>query len=906
MQRAVQATNQHKKLTYLVLGFLLLAVTTMIFSKPVAADLTAPDGTPYYYISKDIAANGDDYPATAISFYWKSSEGKAKIIYKGIKCNDGGYNNKGNPGPKVTITALDSQGATTGSPIGGTPKSLGDKCDNGENTNFYIDISSLPVDPRTGLKGVQVKVEATNKGRAWFELMSDAADSKNGYAEADYFGAQGNIKVSFSKDTKAVDPGNDYDFNMQFGNVCNETPSPGLITFYDMDSGGGSKYQDGKVRFRIGRVTGTGTVTWLDNDLKIFSIPSDGKVSRVNSGDDNYFQINAGSGTEGKIWVNMQSDTRYIVKLYGVSYRNDVAVSVPTDEIYGKASCRGWNISGSTAVSSIIANPGQQVTFTHYVKDDGPANTDKDIYADTAIKTSPGAPVAEGMRAFSSTNIGSLTPGDANKKTPFTNMIKIPDNATPGQQYCEQVGYLPKSNVDSGRGVGEWACVTVGSSYALTPHVETPKDAVSRGDTVTFTPNITKDRPYDSNATNWKFCRLVVLPGSAVPAAGSLCSNPGATVVESKDNYVFKGSGPFAVGDSANHTYTVPDSTSYGSRICYALLVDSSTQDPGNPAEAVRCVTVAKYPTVHILGGDVKVGDSTFAALVNQNASIQTGSFNVSGRSYGSWAEYGLFAPASGKIISSSGGMLSGTNGADAATVNPVSQNGLTFANVTTYGYWAPAGLLTMPTAIASAASANSSVATTQVDVGANVSAASGEVRAWNITAPGGTVNVRGTLPAGSGSVILLYNGTVNINGDIRLGDSTVRSLGNNSQVIIVARNITIDPSVSNVDAWLIATPSTSVSNDGRISTCGAIQTDAYYTGLTLGGECDTTPLRITGTVVARELQLRRSFAGSGAGSNAMAAETINLRPDAYMWGNTNGGSVNIETSFVKELPPRL
>lgn len=449
-----------------------------------------------------------------------------------------------------------------------------------------------------------------------------------------------------------------------------------------------------------------------------------------------------------------------------------------------------------------------------------------------------------------------------------------------------------------------WAPVSGG--YVLVPHVDTPSDAVKQGDTVTFTPGVTKDNNTNSNTTNWKFCRLIVAPNATVPAAGSVCSDAKATVVESNNAYVFNGAGPFTIGDPANHVYTVPVDTPYGSQICYALLVDSSTQDPGNPAEAVRCVTVAKYPTVHILGGDVKVGDSTFAALVNQNASIQTGSFNVSGRAYGSWAEYGLFAPASGKIISSSGGMLSGANGADAATVNPVSQNGLTFANVTTYGYWAPAGLLTMPTAIASAASANSSVATTQVDVGANVSAASGEVRAWNITASGGAVNVRGTLPAGSGSVILLYNGTVNINGDIRLGDSTVRSLGNNSQIIIVARNITIDPSVSNVDAWLIATPSTSVSNDGRISTCGAIQTDAYYTGLTLGGECDTTPLRITGTVVARELQLRRSFAGSGAGSNAMAAETINLRPDAYMWGNTNGGSVNIETSFVKELPPRL
>lgn len=447
---------------------------------------------------------------------------------------------------------------------------------------------------------------------------------------------------------------------------------------------------------------------------------------------------------------------------------------------------------------------------------------------------------------------------------------------------------------------------SVSGGYVLVPHVETPSDAVKQGDTVTFTPGVTKDNNTNSNTTSWKFCRLIVAPNETVPAAGSVCSSAKATVVESNNTYVFNGAGPFTIGNPANHAYTVPANTPYGAQICYALLVDSSTQEPSHPAEAVKCVTVAKYPSVHILGGDVKVGDSTFAALVNQNASIQTGSFNVGGRSYGSWAEYGLFAPANGKIISSSGGMLSGANGADAATVNSVSQNGLTFANVTTYGYWAPAGLLTMPTAIASAASANSGVATTQVDVGTNVSAASGEVRAWNITAPGGTVNVRGTLPAGSGSVILLYNGTVNINGDIRLGDSTVRSLGNNSQIIIVARNITIDPSVSNVDAWLIATPSTSVSNDGRISTCGAIQTDAYYTGLTLGGECDTTPLRITGTVVARELQLRRSFAGSGAGSNAMAAETINLRPDAYMWGNTNGGSVNIETSFVKELPPRL
>lgn len=441
--------------------------------------------------------------------------------------------------------------------------------------------------------------------------------------------------------------------------------------------------------------------------------------------------------------------------------------------------------------------------------------------------------------------------------------------------------------------------------YVLTPHVDAPVDQVKQGESVTFTPSVTKSNSNPSNSTVWKFCQLIVAVGASVPAAGSVCSSPGATIVESNNNYTFNGSGPFAIGNQAKHTYTVPASAQYGSQICYALLVDSSTQQAGHPAESVKCVVVVKSPSVHILGGDVKVGDSVFTNLVNQNASIKTGSFNVNGKTYGSWAEYGLFAPANGVITSSSGGVLSGTAGVDSASVNAVTQNRLTFANTNTYGYWAPAGLLSMPSAIVGVASAQSSLATTDVRIGDNVTALNGEVRAWNIIASGGTVNLQGTLPVGSGSVILAYDGTVNINGDIRLGDSTVRSLGSNVQIIIVARNITIDPSVSNVDAWLIATPSTAVSTDGRISTCGAIQTDAYYTGLKIGGECDKTQLRITGTVIARELQLRRTFAESG-NNNAAAAETINLRPDAYMWGNTNGGSTNIETSFVKELPPRL
>ena len=258
---------------------------------------------------------------------------------------------------------------------------------------------------------------------------------------------------------------------------------------------------------------------------------------------------------------------------------------------------------------------------------------------------------------------------------------------------------------------------------------------------------------------------------------------------------------------------------------------------------------------------------------------------------YGSWGEYGIIA--NGKADSASGaGLSSSFNGRSG--VNPRDYNKLTFANTPKFGNFSSTSSVpdnfTLP-----------SVGGTRGNISGNVdvnSLASGEYNAGNVTLTGSKLSV-------GKSIVIKSSGVVRISGDLLYTDTNdVRQL---PQLIIYAKNIIIEPSVGEVNAWLIT------QKDGYVSTCGVVISDVAW----LSGVSDVScgkQLKINGPIKTGRLFLRRTYGGKHASSAkndpnmhpGTPAEIINLRADTYIWAYNNYRNTGaISTMNVRELPPR-
>ena len=259
---------------------------------------------------------------------------------------------------------------------------------------------------------------------------------------------------------------------------------------------------------------------------------------------------------------------------------------------------------------------------------------------------------------------------------------------------------------------------------------------------------------------------------------------------------------------------------------------------------------------------------------------------------YGSWGEYGIIA--NGKADSASGaGLSSSFNGRSGVT--PRDYNKLTFANIPKYGNFSSTSSVpdnfTLP-----------SVGGTRGNISGNVdvnSLASGEYNAGNVTL---TVS---KLSVGK-SIVIKSSGVVRISGDLLYTDTNdVRQL---PQLIIYAKNIIIDPSVGEVNAWLIT------QKDGYVSTCGVVISARDWLNGVSESSCGKQQLKINGPIKTGRLFLRRTYGGKHASSAkndpnmhpGTPAEIVNLRADTYIWAYNNYRNTGaISTMNVRELPPR-
>ena len=258
---------------------------------------------------------------------------------------------------------------------------------------------------------------------------------------------------------------------------------------------------------------------------------------------------------------------------------------------------------------------------------------------------------------------------------------------------------------------------------------------------------------------------------------------------------------------------------------------------------------------------------------------------------YGSWGEYGIIA--NGKADSASGaGLSSSFNGRSGVT--PRDYNKLTFANIPKYGNFSSTSSVPDNFTLPSVRGARGNISG-NVDVN---SLASGEYNAGNVTLTGSKLSV-------GKSIVIRSSGVVRISGDLLYTDTNdVRQL---PQLIIYAKNIIIEPSVGEVNAWLIT------QKDGYVSTCGVVISDVAW----LSGVSDVScgkQLKINGPIKTGRLFLRRTYGGKHASSAkndpnmhpGTPAEIINLRADTYIWAYNNYRNTGaISTMNVRELPPR-
>ena len=634
----------------------------------------------------------------------------------------------------------------------------------------------------------------------------------------------------------------------------------------------------------------------------------------------------------------------------------------PVGDLPGLPVAMSWTVTPKSTVSATEVFPGETVDFKHYVKNNGPDTASGVRYA---VQQRVDGTVS-GYKAMT----GPIAAMASGSEPNVTNDTYTPTQADVGKVYCRRTNAEPSAYGGSSTVNGAWACVTVKSNYDLFPQTPQPggtPEPLMVGDTRVSTDikgyvwnnGATADRdiPYEIHQfvvtgaskpvfDNTKFPLSTAVGATTVIYAEGSHNNGAACSSWMSSNFpmITCNAAPLATGTSmfpGGQSPALPgfkdinaDDYKPGDWICQFLSVGLYRYNINDP-QAHRigvpmCMVIAKQPALQVWGSDMRVGNGILSK--NDDASVITSTFASGGATFGSWAEYGIFAPRNatntlGKIDSVSGGAISGTAG---LTTPPSASHlsKLSFANINSpYGRWAPAQLVASikqavqvqayPVLDAPGASINvwtDSLTSKGKLTVAKLSHTDGSGNPAKVSIRG--VNAGGTklsLPDG-GSLLMYSDESVSIDSDIILTEQTITELGQASQVIVIAKNIIISSAVKQLDAWLVAIPAAD-GTGGTITTCDSIADTGsglyYFNGLRLGDDCEDNQLRINGAVIAKELQLRRSFGADKIAGVSQPAEIINLRPDAYMWGMlptstpANAG-LPIRTMITTELPPRF
>lgn len=636
----------------------------------------------------------------------------------------------------------------------------------------------------------------------------------------------------------------------------------------------------------------------------------------------------------------------------------------PIGDTDGLPKSSSWDASGTSTVTNqtnpsadvdarnTSATIGDTVKFTHRITNIGDASVD-DLEWTTRRYKNDGSSVTV---TTGSVDLG--TSAKSKSKIVSTELVTLDSSMglELGDEFCRFVRFKDKQGSDSLER-SPAACVRVSSNYDLYPKVTIPSNVLFPGTEQEVTQNVINNNSFAPERDSpYAVQEYVIKAGSPKPTDPNVANVFNITkTVRSEVVHYAEAAGVITAGtptacdwlrtkagfngisvgcklltngnrnfNSIDNLITDPpiiaDDYNVGDVVCRIVSLGyfkyDTTDTTARRVSKPICVTIAKSPHVQVWGHDVRVGDSIYGAGQvngpNDDASIYTKLVMGGSANYGSWAEYGIFAPTNGVIRSVSGGAIA------SAPAKPLS-----FANTTTpdSGQWSPArtiaSIIDVLPDIPVGHTANGTI---NLNQDLNGSLVDGEW--YRVKNSGNNVTIKdppgGGYDTSRGTMVIdmtegAGNKTVTIDSDIILSrpdDVAYSKLGNAVQIVIVVKgNIIINSNVSRIDAWLVALPRSDNSNDGIISTCDEITTP-YYKDLVVSGSCNQNQLVINGAVMAKQIQLRRTH-GSEKSDYGKPAEIINLRPDAYMWGRgttgiTDGTGYPIRTIKTRELPPRF
>ena len=494
----------------------------------------------------------------------------------------------------------------------------------------------------------------------------------------------------------------------------------------------------------------------------------------------------------------------------------------------------------------------------------------------------------------------------ATSKYNNTSPYKITSNDV--GRYCRRTFAKP-GNEDGETINSAYSCVELKYDYDLTPSISGSNGTTDPGSTITSTPSVANSGPTKSRPTTWKLTRMLFAPGvdsannTSARNDSSPCSyysNGSAYECDedfkSGSNTVFATTGEVLSGTNlSSGSYIVPEDLAAGTKICFALSVSWPTEAdiPLWGHSTLICQTIVKKPKAQVIGGDLWTNGNVIA-----NKSIYL-DLDIS-----SWAEYGILAKGTIKDMAS-GTVLTGFNSAILSHPSTCQFSVLSFNNFNgghdcsgTIGLYDTTRTVPDIT-LESIMRADTTVSPLSgADIDISTSEGSGSV-GYNASSD---INITGgTIAAGSSIIISAPNNTITIKGDINYSNGPFSDIKNIPQVVIIAKNIDIYDSVTNIDAWLVQ------KGDGYINTCSYLT--ATGTTLTVEGELDVTKcnnqLKINGPIITNKLYLRRTY-GSDYSTRTEAAEIMKARSDSYLWAYANASSnVNMQTVYVLEVPPR-
>ncbi len=630
-----------------------------------------------------------------------------------------------------------------------------------------------------------------------------------------------------------------------------------------------------------------GTINW--NESKAQAGINSNSMNTFYSGSDVSWYRGAGSASPDGVIVftSPNGHVDYMIK------RN---CGNPIGSLSGLAT-NSWSLSASstpyvngTVVSS--AKPGDTIQWVNKLNNNGPDATSQTIYSNVALSGFTNgwpSPVA-------GANTGSgQGPGTIRTIIDYATYGVTQNDV--GHTLCEMVQYDPANSDGARNGRGNNACVVIAYGYTLTPQVSTDvSGVVEPGSTVNVTPTVNNSGPTKSQNTQWQVTQIVVAPGQAVPnatggtspAAVAPCGTyfralPNATCSTIKSGTsVFDTNGNVLSGDQLGVSPVVVGDLAIGTKICFAFSVQpSSNSSDVWTHSAPTCLIIGRKPKIQILGGDLLSAGGVNTSTTNKD---------IGGTNYtfGSWIEYGIFAvktiTGAGSGSAYAGGGLANANNCNTSQLSFTNSGTSTCSPGTTIGNYANS------TSIPDVAASFPTTGAPVFGGGDLTTQASG------VYTGSGTINISGgNIAAGKWFVLNAPGATVNISGNITYFNGTMNNISDIPQVVIIAGNINIAGSATQVDSWLVTS--------GALNTCSDVAISA-----SLSSDVCNQPLVVNGPVMAGQLYMRRT-AGSGAGAahSGDPAEVFNLRPDAYLWASLRATDPNrIQTVYSTELPPRL